>query len=181
MSPEARVIDELRTLFKSGATPSRLVRRIVACHPGEPQLDRLIRDYFRQAFGVSMFRASSNLLSVPPEQLPFAGINAATIREMVQRRPQWDREAVPKRTWMDGESVGDRSPLEQTPEFAAIWEQLDEPARTALNRAIEISHDLSETVGTLSRLVEQLQEQVIALEASAENRARSAAGLAIAG
>ena len=47
----------------------------------------------------------------------------------------------------------------------AAWSRLDDAAKLDLKRLIGNSQHLNEKVGILSKLVEQLQEQVIALEA----------------
>ena len=174
MSLDLCVIAELRRLFKAGATPSRLVRHIVAEHGGEPQVDRLVRTYFREAFGIPMFRASASLLTLPAEELPFAGVNAATIHQMVERRAEWDRDATPGVTWMDSlvatdaAFLNDQTRPEQFGELAAIWGQLGEPAQTFIKRLVGNAQHLHEKVNVLSRLVEQLQQQVVALECGEE-------------
>jgi hypothetical protein len=145
MTTDPKLVAELRALFRGGATPSRLVWRIVARHGGEPQMDRLVRAYFREAFGVLMFRASADLLTLPPEELPFAGINASTIHQIVARRAEWDSSSEP--SWMDG-----------LPASGA-----GQPSESA-QRLTATARHLHEQVAILSRLVEQLQGQVVALE-----------------
>jgi len=157
MSPDPLVITELRNLFKAGATPSRLVRYIVDEHGISPDSDRLIRAYFREAFGVSLFRASASLLTIPSEELPFAAVNARTIHQMIEKRSEWDVESDCGSNWLDSLTATDPSVLlERT-----ASEQTDEQS---LKRLIGGSQYLHEQVAILSRLVEQLQHQVITLE-----------------
>jgi hypothetical protein len=171
MSPDPRVIAELRALFKAGATPSRLVRHIVAEHGTTPDTDRLVRAYFREAFGVPMFRASADLLTLPPEQLPFAGITARTVHQMVENRTEWDTEGT-ARSWMESLAATDVGELftqthpEREPGFDVVWQQLDEPTRNSLRRLISSNQLLSEQVAILSRLAEQLQQQVMDLQSA---------------
>jgi hypothetical protein len=166
MTPEHAVIAELRSLFRQGATPSRLVRHVVEHHGRGPDTDRLIRAYFREAFGVPMLRASATLLDLPPEQLPFAPVTARYVHEMVEHRGEWDAESG----WMDtlsATNVGTQfrqAHPEREPGLALVWEQLDEPTRDVLRRLYSSQQHLSETTAILSRLVEQLQAQVVALE-----------------
>ena len=104
MTTDPQVITELRDPFRSGAAPSRLVRHIIARHGEGPQLGRLVRAYFREAFCVPMFRASADLLTLPAEQLPFVGVNAAVIHQIVARRAEWDATdegRLPERTAPD--------------------------------------------------------------------------------
>lgn len=148
MTTDPQVIAELRDLFRGGATPSRLVRHVVARHGGGPQLDRLVRAYFREAFGVPMFRASADLLTLPPEELPFADMNAAVIHQIVARRAKWDNSPGGP-TWMDGLTATDEG----------------QPTESAQRLTATAQH-LHEQVAILSRLVEQIQGRVVALESS---------------
>lgn len=172
MNPDPRVIAELRALFKQGATPSRLVRHVVAEHGSGPDTDRLVRAYFREAFGVSMFRASASLLDLPPEQLAFAGITARTVHQMVERRREWDADG----SWMDPLTATDvgtqfaQAHPERAPGLAVVWGQLDESTRDELRRLFSGSHYQHEQVEILSRLVEQLQQQILALEQERDER-----------
>ena len=52
MNTRPEVINELRSLFKEGATPSRLIRHIVERHAGERTFHSLIQAYFHEAFGL---------------------------------------------------------------------------------------------------------------------------------
>ncbi len=47
MEPDPLVINELREMFKAGATPSRLMRHLIAHHGQQklPWTDKLIRAY----------------------------------------------------------------------------------------------------------------------------------------
>lgn len=143
MIPDPKVIAELRSLFKTGATPSRLVRHIVAEHGTTPDTDRLVRAYFREGFGVPMFRASASLLTLPPEALSFAGVNSGTVHQIVQHRAEWDTD-------------GGTSWLDSLPPVAALNSGESTEAATV--------RYLSESNAILSRLVERLQAQVVALE-----------------
>jgi hypothetical protein len=48
MRPDPLVVEELRKLFIAGATPSRLIKHIVARHAHEEKLYTLIQVYFRE-------------------------------------------------------------------------------------------------------------------------------------
>jgi hypothetical protein len=50
------VIEELRSLFRRGATPTRLIRHIVDRHANVPDVGILIQDYFSEAFAVGLLR-----------------------------------------------------------------------------------------------------------------------------
>ena len=158
MTADPCVIAELRDLFRGGATPSRLVRHVVARHAGEPQVDRRVRAYFREAFGVPMFRASADLLTLPAEQLPFAGASADTIHRIVARRAEWDSGGEP--SWMDT--------LTATDEGQLLGGSVPDHSPESVRRLTATAQHLHEQVAILSRLVEQLQGQVVALEGGGE-------------
>ncbi len=158
MTADPCVIAELRDLFRGGATPSRLVRHILARHDGEPQLDRLVRAYFREAFGVPMFRASADLLTLPAEQLPFAGVSADTIHQIIARRAEWDTGG--ESSWMDT--------LTATDEGQLLGGSVPEHSPESVRRLTATARHLHEQVAILSRLVEQLQGQVVTLESRGE-------------
>jgi hypothetical protein len=112
-------------MFKRGATPSRLVRRIAYRNRGEPQLDRLIRAYFREAFAYPLFRASASLLELPDGELAFAAITADVVHQIVLRRSEWD-SSPESPCWMDCLSVtGSDVPQEQVRILSRLAEQLE--------------------------------------------------------
>jgi len=174
MSPDPLVIAELRELFKSGATPSRLMRHIIAHHGQQiiPWTNKLIRAYFREAFGIPMFRASADLLAMGPEGLRIAPESAVVIHEMVKKRTEWDRSRITKaeETWMDSLAVTEalkQTDSTQTESFAGNsnwWNQLDDETKQYVKEMIVYTHSLSLKVAILSTLAEQLQQQILVLE-----------------
>jgi hypothetical protein len=173
--PDPTVINELRALFKAGATPSRLMRHIIANR--EPQIlpwtDKLIRAYFREAFRIPMFRLSAGLLADGPEGLVVAHINRNVIHQMIVNRSEWDKESADSpasSTWMDSLTATDESQMvehshpESWKELSNVWGQLDDSAKKCIKRLIGNSQTLYEKVEILATLSEQLQQQVIALE-----------------
>ena len=176
MTPEPDVIAELRGLFKAGATPSRLMRHILEHHGPDQTTDRLIRAYFREAFCVPMFRASVSLLTPGLEGLPIAGVNGSVIHRMVQMRGEWDHNPKdnghPTPSWMgslvatDEGKMIEQSDPESSPELSGAWKSLDPSTQQYIKRLMGNSQTLYEKVIILSTLVEQLQQQVIALESA---------------
>ncbi len=93
MGIEASVIEELRSLFKEGATPSRLMQHIVARHPDEGRdWYGLIQDYFREGFGVPIVRGLTPEQSYHDISLQYAYLNEDLLHEMVRARALWDRD-----------------------------------------------------------------------------------------
>lgn len=175
MVPDPIVIAELQALFKTGATPSRLMRHIITHHEPlpMPEIDRLIRAYFREAFCVPMFRESASLLATGPEGLKIAGINASVIHRMIEMRQAWDQESGNQvESWMDNLVASDQGDLndrvnpELFPELTGVWNQLEDTAKQYLRRLIGNSQGIYEQVNILSVLVEQLQMQIMELESN---------------
>src|SRR5437870_5033691 len=84
------VVNELRSLFKAGATPSALIRRI-ADHPvGKPNLDGLVRAYFREAFYVPMIRVGPEQVRQIAAGNGLLALNVTVLHQMIQTRREWD-------------------------------------------------------------------------------------------
>lgn len=157
-------------MFKDGATPSRLVRRILlicADEHGREQ-DRIVRAYFREAFGIPLFRASAELLDAPPEKLLFAGYGGQIIQEIVARRNEWDRNPSRDPSWLDA----------IPPMRSNSGAPFDEDT---FRRVIANCDQYREKSEILSYLVERLQEQVLALEQSQGTPVTPRPPLAVAG
>src|SRR4051812_45027081 len=92
MSIQTSVIQELRSMFKEGATPSRLIQQIVARHPEEGNWHGLIQDYFREGFGVPIVRGLTPGDDFGSIDLRYAYLNEDVLHDMVQSRNKWDRE-----------------------------------------------------------------------------------------
>jgi hypothetical protein len=186
MELDPLVIAELRALFKSGATPSRLMRHIVAHHGSQPipEIDRLIRAYFREGFGIPMFRASADILAMEQEDLRIADYSANVIHRMVETKSEWDKNITANghltTSWIDSLSASNESLLleqshpELTIELSGVWSSLDENAKEFIKRLLGNSRVLYEKVALLATLAEQLQQQVIALENALPSRDRVA-------
>src|SRR5437762_17538 len=90
MSTRPEVIGELRSLFKDGATPSRLIRHIVERHNGERTFHSLIQAYFLDAFGVPIVRGLNPADDYQHADLRYAFLNEQLVHEMIQKRSEWD-------------------------------------------------------------------------------------------
>lgn len=181
MPADPQVVAELRSLFKDGATPSRLIRHIVDRHPGEERLHFLVQDYFREAFAVGLVRISKRALDEPDSaDLPLAFLNIHLTHEMVGTRPKWDRDdsspANGRPSWLAPLSATDEAALiEQTqpvtlPELAGCWDRLDPIAQAYVRRVLGNADALYERVQILARLAERLQQKVLELEDQVTNR-----------
>jgi len=174
MTLKPHVIAEMRQLFKSGATPSRLMRIVVSHHEQDPELDRLIRAYFREAFGIPMFKASARLLDTDYEQRTFAQANPGLLHRMIQMRHEWDpdsqSDADTDANWMDPLSAtNDTQRIQQSqpetwPEFGDVWDLLTEKAKQYIQLTTRNAHLLHEEVRILSALAEQLQQRINTLK-----------------
>jgi hypothetical protein len=174
MSIRVSVIEELRAMFKEGATPSRLIQHIVARHPNEGNWHGLIQDYFREGFGVPIVRGLDPLARYDDSSLRYAYLNEAVLHEMVQGRTAWDAERntadSAESSWLDtmtAKGTLDRiRELEQRgfSELAESWDGLTRQERAALVLTSANLHTRIEMCHILARLVERLQQRIVALE-----------------
>jgi hypothetical protein len=184
MSIQASVIEELRSMFKEGATPSRLIQHIVARHPNEGNWHGLIQDYFREAFTVQIVRGLSPTETYRDIDLRYAYLNEDVLHEMVQMRSSWDKapndseEVLP--SWLDtlvATSAIDRlqegKKLSPPPDFSQGWEQLSENDRAGIIRVNASYRGRTELVHILARLAERLQQKLCHLEQQAKEEHHS--------
>jgi hypothetical protein len=175
MRIQASVIEELRSMFKSGATPSRLIQHIVTRHPHEGNWYALIQDYFREGFGVQIVRGLNPAETYGDVDLRYAYLNEDVLHEMVQARSMWDRE--PKKSgnglpsWLD--SLAATSALDRMqqakqagvpPDLSELWDRLSDRERSAIALANSGYQGRTEMVHILARVVECLQQRIVALE-----------------
>jgi hypothetical protein len=163
-------VAELRVTFKAGATPSALVRMIAERHAGEPQIDRLVRAYFREAFCVPMLQIGREQVAEIAQGAGLPALNSRVIHQMVAARGEWDTTATEEPCWLDHVTATDEAEMlrkteaETQQEAVSWWNQLDDEGKRFITRTIANARSLSERVQILAALVEQLQQQVPASE-----------------
>lgn len=162
MNPRPEVVAELRSLFKEGATPSRLLRHIAERHGAARGLHTLIQAYFLEAFGVPILRGLNPIDDYQHADLRYAFLNEQLVHEIVQKRNEWDDGSA---SWLgdlvasdDGQRA--RDVQEAIPELDRCWPQLTAKEQAFIHRSLASARGLSETVKILARLTEQLQQQL---------------------
>ena len=174
MQTDPLLVSDLRALFKAGATPSTLIRCIADRHPGEPEIDRLVRAYFREAFFVPMLRVGRESVAEIAQGIGSPSLNGIAVHRMVATRSEWDKptpdDGTPQPCWLDSLTATDESQLLKKveagtlPELAGSWDRIDEPGRRFIARAIASAQALYEKVQILAALAERLQQQIHASE-----------------
>src|SRR5262249_6980575 len=104
------IVQELRVLFRKGATPSRLLRHIISRFPGEVVSPWTLRDYLEKAFGVPMARLIQPGMVGSADQTRLAVLNRTLIPEILERRAAWDEAGSSLPTggcWFDGLAATD--------------------------------------------------------------------------
>ena len=175
MTPRSEVVCELRSLFKEGATPSRLIRHIAERHKGEARLHLLTQLYFQEAFGIPIVRSLNPTDNYQHADLRYAFLNEQLIHEMVKKRKEWDaangRGSGGNASWLDTLTSSDHqqrlNQIQATaiPELSRCWPQLTAEEQHYIQRSLATANGLYETVKILSRLVECLQQRLIEVEA----------------
>jgi hypothetical protein len=174
MNTRPEVINELRSLFKEGITPSRLIRQIVERHEGEPSLHALIQSYFLEAFGIPIVRGLNPTDDYQHSDLRYAFLNERLIHEMVQKRSDWDAGFVAgsseTESWLDSlKAADDEQRINQAqavaiPELSRCWPLLNPKEQSYILRSLATANGLYESVKILARLAESLQQQVAELQ-----------------
>ena len=170
MNTRPEVIGELRTMFKEGATPSRLIRHIVERHENEHRFHLLIQLYFLEAFAVPIVRGLNPIDDYQHADLRLDFLNEQLLHEMVQKRSEWDHGG--SETWLDSLTATDdeqrhRKVRDAVPgELSRLWTQMTPKEKAYIHMLYASSHGQDETVKIMSRLLEALQNQVNELQAA---------------
>jgi hypothetical protein len=171
MRTDPLLVNELREHFKTGTTPSALVRIIAERHAGEPALDALVRAYFREAFFVPMLQVGREEVEAIAQGSGSPALNGNVIHRMIATRSEWDKRVpgdAPAQSWLDHVTATEEAEMlrkteaETRPEALAWWNQLDEEGKRFITRTIANARTLYERVQILTALAEQLQQQVLA-------------------
>jgi hypothetical protein len=173
MQTDPLLVNELRSAFKAGATPSALVRRIAERYPGAGSIDVVVRAYFREAFCVPMLRIGPEQVAELVNGGGLPVLNGSVLHLMVANRSEWDQPGTgeDQRCWLAAvratpaaELLRDFDP-KSIPELARAWDQLDEQGKQFIRRAIANAQSLYEESRVAGALAERLQQQVLAGEA----------------
>jgi hypothetical protein len=179
MSTHPEVVNELRMLFKRGATPSRLIRLIAARHKDEAHLHSLIQDYFLEAFGVPIVRGLNPADDYRDLDLRHAFLNEHVVHEILEKLPYWDRLAASssangQEPWFKSlKASDDMSRLDQAkatpiPELAQCWAKLSPAEQEHIHMLTATARGQWEAVKILARLAEALQQEVSKMEGRLE-------------
>jgi hypothetical protein len=165
MNLRPEVVVELRSLFKEGATPSRLIRHIVERHDDDSDYFGLIQFYFMEAFAVPIVRGLQPLDDYRHADLRYAFLNDDLLHNMVEKRGEWDTGNGAD-SWLDslvahdGMAQLERARTVVPTELHQCWPSLTPKEREYIHLLIASSRGMSERAKILSRLAECLQQQV---------------------
>jgi hypothetical protein len=174
MSISPTFVHELRTLFKQGATPSKLIRQILLRHPQEHHWRQLVQDYFWEAFAVPLVRMPTKPHDLDQLTLRYAHFNRHLVHQMIQMRPKWDvnygGDSSSENSWLNGLPATDDLALREqadptiVPELADAWASFDPKAQKYIKELMGSFNALYERVVILAQLAECLQGQVAEAE-----------------
>jgi hypothetical protein len=171
------MIEEIRMVFREGATPARIVHYIMdRCAPSAVT-DHDIKEYFRDAFALSPHYATMiyhlvDLVRSDDEER-LAGTTWRLVAELVRTREEWDDvgglrhkrspswyDEIETKVWL----YDDASESLSCFMGKESWERLSQRDQNAI-ASIEISHlTCCENMLILARLVERLQQKLIERE-----------------
>jgi hypothetical protein len=174
MKTRPEVIEELRTLFKNGATPSRLIRHIAARHDDEERLHFLVQDYFMEAFGIPIVRGLDPTDDYQPSDFRHAFLSEQLLHQMIEKLSEWhtraDGSTKDDEPWFTGlVATPDEARMGQAqsapvPDLAGCWPKLSQKEQSYMRAIMASANGLHETVKILSRLAETLQQKIDELE-----------------
>jgi hypothetical protein len=174
MKVDQHVLDDLRRMLRDGATPSRLIRHVIAHQQDDDGSNLRFRltDYFHDAFRVFLrgLPVDSAKLS---DEYSNSYHNQFLLHRIVQQRPHWDQDS--ECTWLgdrkatDEGELNDSIDLKRQPELAGVIDHLDERSERAIKMAMGNCNALYELVQILAALAERLQDKIDRLEAQIGN------------
>lgn len=166
---DPELVAELRESFIDGATPSELMHRIALRHEGDRCLHFILRDYFREAFGIPLLR---NVVSDEDYSPAFrhAHYNRDVVPEMIQRMGDWNTTDLTG-SWLENVSVGSlvdhvqRIKAYPPEELKRVWDELSEKEKAYVRRQSARINQSWDVAKSLALLAERLQQKVVELEA----------------
>ncbi len=166
MIERMRLVENLRSSLKDGATPSRLIRDILA-QWGDSISYREVQEILREAFQLPIVRLGPSL------SYRKGILNQTLLAEIVQNRKRWEA-LIPgpvESFWLDGLQVADPEEVKQRVTAGPYpglskesWAALRPDEREALFVQLASGIVLSERVELLARLAERLQQKVDELQ-----------------
>lgn len=99
MQVDLAFVDQLRALFRAGASVSAIVRAIAERGAGAARIDTVVRAYFREAFHIPMLLIGQEQVEqiARGDELPV--FNDRIALRMIDNQPAWDKsskaDAVP--------------------------------------------------------------------------------------
>ncbi len=175
---DEKLIDELRRMFLDGATPSQLMNQIASQHGDDPRLHFVIKDYFREAFGIQLLRNVNSDGDYAPHGR-HAHFNRDIIPDIVERIEEWNQASL-EGSWLGGNVIRSLSEhvehLESArfDELDRVWATLNEREKLFIIRKIAMKDYYWEVVKLLASMAERLQEKVINLEERLNRESRVA-------
>jgi hypothetical protein len=165
------LVQELRQMLVDGATPSRLIRRLMEDDSFKASPTPALLDcYFSAAFGNKVYQMAV-VDGVAFSDLRYHSLNSDVLHKMLQGLNEWrhlvgsmegcwceDLEAVDARVKMQAfDGKKDRY-------LAESWDKLDARAQSYLRHYMAVCEVAHEKVSILQKLVERLQQKLFHLE-----------------
>ena len=163
-------------MLLDGATPSRLIQRVLEEYPtqGIAQIT-LIDGYFSAAFGNKIYRVGTVDCAVL-SNLQYAYLNGDVLQKMLEELSGW-RSSVGggEECWCDDiEAVDVRARMQEfdgkaDPYLGGSWDKLDATAQAHIRQNMASLAVAQEQVHTLRLLAERLQQKLFHIEQQAKN------------
>jgi hypothetical protein len=173
------LVQELRRMLLDGATPSRLLQRLLE----DPSMQGILAPgvidrYFCAAFGSKVYpilAAQGDVFS----SLQFAYLNGDVLHKMLEDLSQWRSsvEGVNNAWCEDVQAVDSQVKLEEfdakkDPYLTGSWDRLDAKAQSYIRHCMSALSVAQEQVHILRMLAERLQQKAFWLEQQAKKPVR---------
>ena len=165
---DPELVAELRESFIDGATPSELMYRIALRHEGDSCLHFILRDNFREAFGIPLLRNVVSDEDYSPAAR-HAHYNRDVVPEMIQRISDWNTADLTG-SWLENVSVCSlvdhvqRIKSYPPEELKRVWDDLSEKEKAYVRQQAARINQSWEVAKSLAQLAERLQQKVLELE-----------------
>lgn len=168
--PNESLVQELRKMFLDGATPSRLLQRLLDEPASEETLGPGVVDrYFSAAFGSKVYPLTAATQGEVFSTLHYAYLNGDTLYQMLENLSEW-RRGVEGDFWCDDvEAIDARVKLREfspqaDPELARFWDGLDPKAQAYIRACVVSLQVAQEKIHALRLLAERLQQKLVQAE-----------------
>jgi hypothetical protein len=172
MVDRAKLVQDLRNRLKDGATPSRLIREIIA-QLGDTISSKEVQEILAESFQLPIVRLGPSR-DLDQKSYRQGILNRTLLAEIIENRDRWEAmmSSSPRNpSWLDGLNVAGPEEVRKKLDAGCYpglsresWAALSADEQQTLLVQLASGQVLSDRLEMLSRLAERLQEKIDELE-----------------